>query len=100
MNKQLSKIDHLCISVADVKSAVNWYSTSFNCKILYQDVLQAELEFANIRLHLVLPSRTPPHLAFERDDAETLGELREQFNGQHSTFISDSSGNPVEIIKK
>lgn len=100
MSNKLSKIDHICISVADVKNATAWYASSFNCKIIYQDTLQAELEFANIKLHLVLPSKTPAHLAFCRDDAETLGELREQFNAIQSTFIADSSGNPVEIIKE
>lgn len=97
---KLDTIHHVCINVADVNAAVNWYTTSFNCEIIFHDTLQAELQFENIKLHLVLPSVTPTHLAYERSDAETLGELKERFNEVQSTYISDSTGNPVEVLKK
>ena len=100
MDNALDKIHHVCINVADVPAAVNWYTTSFNCEVLSQNTLEAEIAFENIKLHLVLPSKTPSHLAYEKTDAETLGELKPRFNDVQSTFISDSTGNPVEIVKR
>ena len=91
-------IDHFSINVADIQSSINWYMTSFNCSVLYQDNKQAILQFANVKLALTLPSVLPPHIALARDDAATLGELRKRADGTSSTFISDPTGNPVEIV--
>ena len=96
--QQLSCIEHVAICVADVKKAVNWYTTSFNCRIISEEITQAVLEFQNIRLALVLPNQQPPHLALRREDASTLGELRQQRDGELSTFLSDPTGNLVEIM--
>ena len=96
----LSNVDHISLCVADIKQAVHWYTTSFSCKVLYQEQTEALLEFANTKLQLILPSQQPPHLGFKREDAETFGELRQQLDGSLSTFISDPTGNIVEIIKK
>ena len=95
----LEKVDHVAIAVHDIESAVNWYQTSSKCKVIYQDELQAILEYKNVKLQLVMPSYLPPHIAFSREDAQTLGELRKRADGTNSCFLSDSSGNPVEIVK-
>ena len=96
----LDLIDHIAINISDLEKAIKWYTTSFHSRIVYQDKRLAILEFANVRLHLVLPSEQPAHLAFVRDDAETLGELCEQKGGGRSTYVSDPLGNPVEIVAK
>lgn len=98
MPVELSSIEHVAICVANVKQAVNWYQTSFNCTVVFEDITQALLEFKNIRLALVLPSQQPPHLAFRRKDAETLGTLLKQRDGESSTFLSDPTGNLIEIM--
>ena len=91
-NKNLDQLHHVSINVADIESSVNWYKTSFNCDIIKIATTFAMIEFNNIILTLVLPSQNPPHIAIEREDAETLGELRIQNEGLSSTFISDPSG--------
>lgn len=96
----MDSIHHISISVAEIDSAVHWYTTSFQCELLYQEKTKAALRFENITLELSLPSQEPPHLAFVRDDAASLGELRKRTNGTHSTFIADPTGNAVEIIGK
>lgn len=98
-NNNLDFVHHLAINVADIERSINWYQKSFNCKVVYQDKTQAVLEFANVRLVLVLPSLEPVHLGFTRKDAKTLGTLRERAMGINSTFISDPTGNVVEIIE-
>jgi catechol 2,3-dioxygenase-like lactoylglutathione lyase family enzyme len=97
---ELSPVHHLAVNVSDIPRAVKWYQSSFRCEVIFQDKTQAVLQFANIRLQLVLPSMEQPHLGFIRDDAATLGELRERGDGSRSTFLADSSGNMIEIIEK
>ena len=87
---ELDRMHHIAINVADIEQAVNWYTTSFNCELVFSDAQQAVLRFSNIELHLVLPSSHQPHSAFIRDDAGSFGELREQALGIKSTFLADS----------
>lgn len=92
------RIDHIAIVVNDLDQAINWYSTSFECTLLYRERQQAMLRFANVDLQLVLPSLQQPHVAFLRTDAETLGELRPQIGSARSTFLADPTGNIIEIL--
>jgi len=96
--EKLASIDHVTINVADVERAVSWYRTSFACEIISQDKVSAILQFANMTLTLMLPSQEPPHLAFVKADADTYGELFEKRDGKKSTFVSDPTGNMVELI--
>ena len=96
---QFDRIDHVTVCVASLPAAVKWYTTSFQCSVAYEDKTQAVLQFANIRLTLVLPSQQPPHLAFCRRDAGTLGELQERPDGSRSSYIADPTGNVIEIIE-
>ena len=97
-NAALSQIHHVAIGVADIKKSMKWYMTSFECRVIYESPREAVLQFANIRLSLVLPSHEPPHVAFERDDAATLGELRERNDDIWSTFLADPTGNVIEVV--
>jgi catechol 2,3-dioxygenase-like lactoylglutathione lyase family enzyme len=92
-------IDHFAIAVADLNAASQWYQTSFKCEEIYRDTKQIILQFENIKLALVLPSQERPHLAIERSDADTFGSLRDLASGVKSCFISDPTGNPVELIQ-
>lgn len=96
----LDAIDHFAIRVADIQKAVEWYQTSATCRVIYQKQTSALLEFANIKLALVLPSQEQPHLAFTREDADKFGELTPQVDGSMSCFIADSTGNMIELIKR
>lgn len=94
----LDTLDHVAISVHDIGESVRWYSENFQCRVTYQDATWALLEFANVRLALVIPSQHPPHIAFVRADAEQFGPLKAHRDGTRSTYIADVSGNPVEIL--
>ena len=93
-------IHHIAIMVANIESSVQWYTTSFNCEVIFSNDTEAILEFENLSLHLLLPSQMPAHIAFSRDDADTFGELRENRDDTKSCFVSDPTGNPVEIVLK
>ena len=98
--KQLDSIDHITLTAGDIDMMVDWYTSSFSCEILERSTTEATLLFDNIKLTLVLPSQHPAHIALEKTDAETYGELREQSDGKNSTYVSDPTGNIVELIKK
>ncbi len=98
LGQKSDQLHHVAISVDDLENAINWYTSNFSCQIYYQDRQHAFLAFNESLLELVLPSFQPAHLAFTRKDANLLGELTEVVPGIKSTFISDSSGNLVEIV--
>ena len=93
------EIDHIAINVADIAAAVAWYKTSFSCEVESESATAAVLRFANVRLSLVLPNREQPHVAVEKSDASTYGELRDRADGRRSTYVSDPTGNLVELLE-
>ena len=97
-DSRLDAVHHVAIAVDDVAEAVGWYQDRFRCKVAYQDPTWALLQFANMRLALVIPSQHPPHIAFEHAQAEQFGPLKAHRDGTRSTYIADSAGNPVEIL--
>ena len=98
VEQALDTIHHVAISVKDVAEAVRWYTETFHCTVGYQDDTWALLEFANLRLALVIPSQHPPHIGFISPQAETFGELKPHRDGTRSIYIADPSGNAVEIL--
>ena len=94
----LDSIHHVAISVTDIQAAVDWYTRTFQCKVSYQDDTWALLEFANLKLALVIPSQHPAHIAFVSPEAEKFGTLKPHRDGTRSCYVTDPSGNPVEIM--
>jgi catechol 2,3-dioxygenase-like lactoylglutathione lyase family enzyme len=94
----LDAIHHVAISVQDIATAVRWYTQHFQCKVVYQDETWAMLEFANLKLALVIPSQHPPHLAFLSPEAEKHGELKTHRDGTRSVYIADPAGNAIEVL--
>jgi catechol 2,3-dioxygenase-like lactoylglutathione lyase family enzyme len=95
--KVLDTVDHVAVSVGNVKETVDWYMKNFECKVKYQDETWALIEFANIRLAFVLPQQHPPHFALLRDP-EKYGEPQTHRDGTRSVYLQDPSGNKVEIL--
>ena len=93
-----NRIDHIAISVTNIKEAVDWYTRTFDCEIEYQDDTWAFLAFDNIKFALVIPDQHPPHIAFVRPDAEKYGPLKTHRDGTRSIYINDPSGNSIEIL--
>ena len=96
----LDAIDHVAISVTDIKAAVAWYTKQFKCTVDYQDESWAFLKFDNIRLALVIPSQHPAHLAFKVTDAEQYGALKTHRDGSRSVYVKDPAGNAVELLDR
>jgi catechol 2,3-dioxygenase-like lactoylglutathione lyase family enzyme len=98
MSQPLDPIHHIAVSVRDVKEAVAWYRNHFACSVSYQDDSWALLDFANIKLALVIPAQHPPHIAFVSAEAEKYGKLKPHRDGTRSVYIADPTGNSVEIL--
>jgi catechol 2,3-dioxygenase-like lactoylglutathione lyase family enzyme len=94
----LDLIHHVAISVTDIKSAVEWYRSHFTCRVSYQDDTWAMLDFANLKLALVIPQQHPPHVAFVHPEAEKFGALKTHRDGTRSCYLRDAAGNAVELL--
>jgi len=91
-------LDHVAIPVQDIAAAVTWYTQTFRCKVKYQDPTWALLGFENVDVALVIPSQHPAHLGFVSPEAEKFGALKTHRDGTRSCYVSDPSGNSVEIL--
>lgn len=100
MEQQLDPINHVAVAVDDIAEAVEWYSRRFACRIRYQDETWAMLEFANIRMALVLPKQHAAHIAFEVDDLSSFGDVKTHRDGVRYIYIEDPSGNTVELVDR
>jgi len=98
MSKDADTVDHVAISVQDIAASVDWYRGHFECEILYRDDSWALLQFANIKLALVLPSQHPSHLGFYSESAARYGTLKAHRDGTQSVYIEDPSGNSIELL--
>ena len=94
----LDSIHHVAVPVQDIQSAVEWYTKTFQCRVSYQDATWAMLEFANLKLALVISRQHPPHLAFVHAEAEKFGTLTTHRDGTRSCYLNDPAGNAVEIL--
>ncbi|MDX1969056.1 MAG: VOC family protein [Planctomycetaceae bacterium] len=94
----LDRLHHVAISVNDIAAAVDWYRETFRCEIAYQDATWAMLKFDNVSLALVLPNQHPPHLGFVTPTAHQFAPLKRHRDGTESVYISDPSGNAVELL--
>ena len=93
----LTNINHVCISVAHLQRALEYYQKNFNCEVEHHDEFQVVLGFENIKLVLVLLSEVPAHIAYDMDSVKD-GDVN--YDGSHSTYTHDGFGNIVEHIKE
>lgn len=96
----MDKIHHIAIQVDDIQKGVDYYTKNFDCEISYQDPTWAMLDFANIKLALVLPNQHPPHIAISQDNASRWGELTKHRDGVESIYIKDCFENEIEILSE
>lgn len=94
----LDRMDHVAVAVKNIQNAIEWYRQRFSCRVLYQDETWAMIEFANIKLALVLPSQHPGHLSFISPRASEFGELKLHRDGTRSVYVTDPDGNSVELL--
>jgi hypothetical protein len=78
---------------------LEWYRKTFSVESLYEDETWALLKFSNIALAIVIPGQHPPHLCVSRPDAERFGELKTHRDGTRSVYVSDPSGNVIEVME-
>lgn len=97
------KFDHVAIQTKDIAESVKWYSSKFDCQVLYQDDTWAMLDICGLQLALVSPGQHPPHIAFcitEQDAAELYSDknFKDHRDGTKSFYQRDNQNNIIEII--
>jgi len=95
----MEKIQHIAVVVPDIEAALSWYQSEFDVAVNYADQSWALLQFDNVSLALVAPGEHPPHIAVERENAESYGTLKRHRDGTASAYIEDPWGNTIEIMK-
>ena len=98
MSAPLDRLHHVAIEAADIPTAVEWYREHFTCEVSYQDDTWALMKFNNVSLALVTPGQHPPHLGFVHPEAAKFGELKPHRDGTESLYLSDPTGNAVELL--
>ena len=93
----MDKINHIAITVTNIKHATNWYTKNFDCKVKEEYDNWALLEFDNIDLALVSPTEHPPHIAFV--DKDIKEEHVTHRDGSKAKYEHDGFGNMIEKIK-
>ncbi|MGB2662875.1 MAG: VOC family protein [Candidatus Acidiferrum sp.] len=94
---KLDTLHHVAVAVSDVNETVDWYTRHFDCRVAYQDVTWALVQFANVSLAFVVPEQHPPHIAFLGDPA-AYGDPQKHRDGTRSVYVQDPAGNNVEIL--
>ena len=93
----MDKINHIAITVTNIKYATNWYTKNFDCKVKEKYDNWVLLEFDNIDLALVSPAEHPPHIAFV--DENLKEEQVTHRDGSKAKYEHDGFGNIIEKIK-
>lgn len=97
-SQKLDAVHHVAIVVLNIAESVAWYRETFRCEVTYQDETWAMLKFANLSMALVVPHQHPAHLGFVTPRAAEFGPLKTHRDGTASIYISDPSGNAVELL--
>ncbi len=98
MKETKDRVHHVALPVHDIETAIRWYTDRFECEVAYHDATWALISFDNISIALVTPGEHPPHIAIERNDAESFGSLTPHRDGSRSVYLDDPAGNAVEVI--
>ena len=94
----MDKIDHIALQVNDIKESVEYYTSNYDCSIIFKDDYWAFLQFDNIKLALIIEDQHPHHISFAVDEIEWVDHITEHRDGSVSKYVQDPSGNNIEII--
>ena len=93
------KLDHVAISVDDIKLSIMWYKSNLNASVLYSDETWAMLQIGETKLALTTSGQHPPHIAFLVDDFKEIENVKQHRDGSNFIYKSDPDGNTIELIK-
>ncbi len=99
------ELDHVAVVVAEIGSAVEWYTANVGAQVLYADDTWAFLRVGHGKIALVKAEQHPPHVAV-RVDAAQLHALAAQHSkpidthrdGTQGFYFDDPNGNVIEVI--
>jgi catechol 2,3-dioxygenase-like lactoylglutathione lyase family enzyme len=101
------QFDHIAITSENISDSLAFYKHHFpEAVILYEDKTWGFLKIGDLKLALVTPGEHPPHICYRVDSKEELQKYAEESRGEikihrdksESFYLSDPSGNAIEII--
>lgn len=100
MNKKLSKVDHIAIQVDSISRSLDYYTSQFGCKVIYNDETWALIEFSNIKIALVMKAQHPNHFAIVDEKISENGHIKYHRDGVGYIYVVDPDFNYIEIIDR
>ncbi len=94
-----TSIDHIAITVNNIKEAVEWYRDNFDVELIYIDDTWAFIQFDNIKMAFVKKGMHPGHFAIEVSSFKPTDKVKKHRDDSISTYKKDPWGNIYELIK-
>ena len=98
VDRRHDSLHHVACTFRIVPVAVQWYQSRFRCEITYEDETWALLRFSNSDLALIRGGDHPPHIGIVTETALEVGPMTTHRDGTQSVYITDPSGNAVELL--
>jgi catechol 2,3-dioxygenase-like lactoylglutathione lyase family enzyme len=95
------RFDHVAVNVTDIARSIDWYRSTLEASVLYQDDTWALLETGGLKIALTLRAQHPAHIAFDlgpAPPAEFLAKAKRHRDGSLSRYVVDPDGNAIEWI--
>ena len=93
------RLDHVALQVKEPALAANWYKEEFGADIIYCDKTWSVVQLDNIKIAFVTKAQHPPHIAFEVEEFNTFGKVKQHRDGSSSIYKRDPWGNTIEYIR-
>jgi catechol 2,3-dioxygenase-like lactoylglutathione lyase family enzyme len=99
--------DHIALESNDIAESIAFYKQQFqDVEVLYEDASWGFIKAGGIKIAFVTPGEHPPHICFTVKTHDELEALAAEFGKKikihrdktESFYITDPSGNPVEIL--
>lgn len=102
MKKEIVSLDHIALNVNSIKESVEWYNNNFEIKIIYEDDSWALFSIGETKIALTLKKEHPPHIGFLVDSFpnDLKSNIKTHRDNTEYVYISDNSGNILELIKR
>lgn len=96
------KLDHVAVTVDNIKSGIDWYHVHLNVEVLYEDDTWAMLQVPNadVKIALVVKSQHPNHIGLSCEELPSFAEKGKfHRDGSEYHYETDPWGNTWEWVK-
>ncbi len=94
------KIDHVAITVSNIKESVKWYEDNLTATVLYSDETWAIMKVGDTKMALMVGNKHKPHIALRVEDMSGFepDEIGVHRDGVQYVYKEDPDGNCIEWV--